>query len=90
MNADGSDVRQLTNEGDAISDLTASWSPDGAQIVFQRRIPPDGQQLLVIDADGTAPPCSQPLVFLPAPACPLTSPPGVNTLAHWGELRTKE
>jgi TolB protein len=89
INADGTGMQQLTNEADPIGDLTATWSPDGQQILFHRQVPPDGQQLFVINADGTPPPCSQPLVLLPPPACQLTSPPGVNNLAHWGELRVK-
>jgi Tol biopolymer transport system component len=50
INADGSNMQQLTKETDSISDLTASWSPDGQQILFHRRVPPDGQQLFVINA----------------------------------------
>jgi len=80
INADGSGFQQLTNESDSISDLTATWSPDGEQILFHRRVPPDGQQLFVMteNPDGT----------WSAPA-QLTSPPGINNLAHWGELRVK-
>jgi TolB protein len=80
INADGTDIQQLTNEGDAISDLTASWSPDGQHILFHRRVPPDGQQLFVMDLQpgGTWTPPLQ-----------VTSPPGVNNLAHWGQLRVK-
>jgi TolB protein len=83
MNADGSDVQQLTNEGDAVSDLTATWSPDGQQILYHRRgavtpaYPTPGQQLFVMNADGTN-------------QTQLTFPPGVNNLAHWGELRVNE
>ncbi len=73
INADGT-VQQLTNEPDTISDLTATWSPNGQQILFHRRVPPDGQQLFVMNADGTQ-------------QSQLTFPPGVNNLAHWGELR---
>jgi Tol biopolymer transport system component len=82
MNADGSDVQQLTNEGDAVSDLTATWSPDGQQILYHRRgavtpaYPTPGQQLFVMNADGSD-------------QTQLTFPPGVNNLAHWGELRVK-
>ncbi len=69
---------QLTNEADSISDLTASWSPDGQQILFHRQVPPDGQQLFVMteNPDGTW--------TMPAQ---LTYPPGINNLAQWGEVR---
>ena len=76
IKADGSNIQQLTNESDSISDLTATWSPDGQQILFHRRVPPDGQQLFVMNEDGTQ-------------QTQLTAPPGVNNLAHWGELRIK-
>jgi TolB protein len=81
MNADGGDVQQLTNEDDSISDLTASWSPDGQQILFHRRVPPDAQQLfsMSLNPDGTWTTPTQ-----------LTYPPGINNLAHWGELRVKD
>jgi TolB protein len=80
MNADGKNVQQLTNETDSISDLTATWSPDGQQILFHRRVPPDGQQLFVMtqNPDGTWTAPTQ-----------LTSPPGINNLAHWGQLRSR-
>jgi TolB protein len=76
MNADGTDVQQLTDEGDSISDLTATWSPDGEQILYHRQVPPNGQQLFVMNADGTEP-------------IQLSFPPGMNNLASWGELRIK-
>jgi TolB protein len=90
INADGTGFVQLTNEADSISDLTASWSPDGTQIFFHRQVPGQGQQLFLINVDETTtPPCSRPLVFLPRSACQLTTPPGGDNLAHWGELRIK-
>jgi Tol biopolymer transport system component len=87
INADGSNFQQLTNESDSISDLTASWSPDGQQILFHRRVgvTPANQQLFVMtqnpDGTWTAP---RQLTF----GTP-TSPDGVNNLAHWGELRVR-
>jgi Tol biopolymer transport system component len=84
INADGqTPPQQLTFETDSISDLTASWSPDGQHILFHRRVgaTPANQQLFVMDLnpDGTWTAPQQ-----------LTSPPGVNNLAHWGELRVRD
>jgi Tol biopolymer transport system component len=58
MNADGTDVRQLTNHpgrdefwGDWTNDYER-WSPDGKRMVFTNEV--DGRaELHVIDADGT-------------------------------------
>jgi Tol biopolymer transport system component len=56
MNADGSDVRQLT---DGQTDSTAPvWSPDGQKITFIRAVDPDTvsaqrYELWVMDADGS-------------------------------------
>jgi TolB protein len=72
MNADGSGLVQLTDN--SVADLTATWSPDGQQIVFHRLVAGQGQQLFTMRADGTQ-------------QTQLTSPPGVNNLANWGELR---
>jgi Tol biopolymer transport system component len=44
MNADGSDVRQLTQGGG----WTNSWSPDGSRIAFETK-----STLYVMDADGS-------------------------------------
>lgn len=79
MNADGSDLMQLTDN--AVLDATPSWSPDGQHLVFHR--PVAGQfQLFVIkptlNPDGTRP-----------TATPLTFPPGANAFPNWGELRVK-
>jgi Tol biopolymer transport system component len=55
MNPDGSDVRQLTfltvDQGAA---LTASWSPDGNKLAFERR-PADSsfRDIYVMNADGS-------------------------------------
>ena len=50
MNADGSDVRKLTNSVDGSS--TPRWSPDGTRIVFSRRDDPR-VRVYVMNADGT-------------------------------------
>jgi TolB protein len=86
INADGrSNPQQLTFETDSISDLTASWSPDGQHILFHRRVGPTpaNQQLFVItqNPDGTWAAPTQLTSGTP------TSPDGINNLAHWGELR---
>jgi hypothetical protein len=47
MNADGSDLRQLT---DTVDSSAPAWSPDGSQIVFVRN---EGHELVVMDADGS-------------------------------------
>jgi Tol biopolymer transport system component len=50
MSADGTDVSQLTNDGDS---MRPSWSPDGSQIVFE--VPSDDyhrRSIYVTDATG--------------------------------------
>jgi len=75
MNRDGTGQVQLTDN--TIGDLTPSWSPDGKKIVFHRRVGGRGQfQLFVINADGTG-------------EQQLTTPPGLNGFAHWGETRVR-
>jgi len=59
MNADGSDIKQLTSDPE--SDGNPTWSPDGKQIAFDRSIyeKKDGQwqkkrlAIYVMDADGS-------------------------------------
>jgi len=71
MNADGSDRRRLTDN--AVPDLTATFSPDGQQIVFHR--PVAGRfQLWLMNADGTG-------------QTQLTNTPGLNLFANWGVVR---
>ena len=77
INADGTGFSQLTS--DTYGDLTATWSPDGQQILFHRNKPgtAGGPQLWVMNADGTG-------------QTQLTTPPGINLIAHWGQLRVKD
>jgi Tol biopolymer transport system component len=54
MNADGSDMKQLTNLGPDSAAYWESWSPDGKQIVFVEFNPPDFiEQLWLMNADGS-------------------------------------
>ncbi len=48
MNADGSDVKNLTNNGDKRREFSPTWSPDGRRIAFAA----DGD-IFVVDADGS-------------------------------------
>ena len=50
MDADGSNVRQLTNN--SFFDAIPSWSPDGTNIVFQSDRDGDSE-VFVMDADGS-------------------------------------
>jgi TolB protein len=51
MNADGTDVRRLTDS--PARDFEPDWSPDGQSIVFSSdRDDPENSQLYVMDADG--------------------------------------
>jgi TolB protein len=69
--------QQLT--ASTFGDLTPTWSPDGSKIVFHRIKPPaqGGSQLWMMNPDGS----DQKQV---------TSPPGANLIAHWGELRVHD
>jgi Tol biopolymer transport system component len=69
MNADGSELRQLTHN--AVAELTPSWSPDGRQILFHRPVGGRGRfQLFMNSDDGSH-------------ETQLTFPPGVNAFANW-------
>jgi TolB protein len=50
MDADGSNVRQLTRTG---TDYNPSWSPDGSQIVFTRQEDASESDIFLMDADGS-------------------------------------
>jgi TolB protein len=52
MNADGSDVRQLTHLLPKHRTFTGNWAPDGSQVVFSEEHQAV-TQLSVVDADGT-------------------------------------
>jgi len=47
MNADGTDIRRLT---EGLNASTPAWSPDGSQIAFVRN---QGRALVIMDADGS-------------------------------------
>ncbi len=68
MNADGSDIRQLTD--DEFSSSDPAWSPDGQQIAFAtaRGAPVGSDALWVMDADGSN---QRPLVFHPETGGPM-------------------
>ena len=51
MDADGSNVEQLTN--DPRGDHDPRWSPDGERIVFVRKFSEDQLNIFVMDADGS-------------------------------------
>lgn len=73
MNADGTDLRRLTNTGHY---LIPHWSPDGRQIVFHKTVGGPGRfQLFLINADGTG-------------ERQLTNPPGLNGFPNWGSIRS--
>ncbi len=72
MNADGTDNQVLTEN--TVPDLSPSFSPDGAKIVFHRLLGPGNQQLFTMDADGSN-------------VTQLTSSPGLNLFADWGVLK---
>ena len=50
MDADGTNVRQLTTNND--SPVGLAWSPDGKQIAFSSFRNPD-REIFVMDVDGT-------------------------------------
>ena len=50
MNADGTNLTQLTNSG---SNSSPHWSPDGTRIVFYRFGSTVGVEIYVMNADGS-------------------------------------
>jgi Tol biopolymer transport system component len=68
MDADGGDVRQLTESG---ADASPAWSPDGFRIAFQRQLGPYESQIFVIDVDGAG---ERQLTHIPP-----FDPPGADT-----------
>ena len=51
MDADGTDVRQLTDNDHG--DWDPSWSPDGDHIAFTGRRGGPQEEIFVMEADGT-------------------------------------
>src|SRR5262249_15182446 len=51
MNADGSDVRQLTAESEGV--FSPNWSPDGSRIVCGTDSASGKNRIIVMNADGT-------------------------------------
>lgn len=51
MNADGSNVVQLTQLGPWVE--SPAWSPDGAQIAFTCKQPDNNYEVCIMDADGS-------------------------------------
>jgi len=68
-----------------VPDLTATFSPDGQQIVFQRPVAGHGNQLFTmrpaLNEDGTLPTATH-LTFF-------DQGNGMNLLPNWGQLRVK-
>ena len=53
MNADGTDVHQLTDDDDIGGSQMPSWSPDGKRIAFTSNRDHRGWEIYVMNADGT-------------------------------------
>lgn len=55
MNADGTDVRRLTEGGDRSTYLYPEWSPDGTKIAYLAGVTGGPGGLVVMNADGSDP-----------------------------------
>jgi hypothetical protein len=55
MNADGTDVRRLTDGGSDATNLYAEWSPDATKIAYLAGVTGGPGSLVVMNADGSDP-----------------------------------
>ena len=55
MDADGSNVGRLTNDGPGVTNLDAGFSPDGTQIAYVAGVTGSPGSLVVMDIDGSDP-----------------------------------
>lgn len=55
MDADGSNVNRLTNDGQGVTNLDAEFSPDGARIAYVAGVTGGPGSVVVMNADGTHP-----------------------------------
>jgi Tol biopolymer transport system component len=87
MNADGTNVEQLTAD-DSVQNLTATWSPDGQEIVFNKLLPPlpptfqgevQNYQLFTINLNDL-PPVAKEITCAPAQNTPGYFPPSPSNV----------
>jgi hypothetical protein len=52
VNSDGSNLRQLTEGADGSTAVTPVWSPDGSELLFQRKLG-DAVTLWIMNSDGS-------------------------------------
>lgn len=80
MNANGSDIKQLTDFSPSGAAVTPSWSPDGKRIIFSsfKMGTSDGPALWVMNADGS----DQEVLYDPEPGNP-HMPPIAGNNAKW-------